>query len=206
MRLPSGERSTEWVKRLPSVVAALNGEVTQLTDKKPSDAIKAKTLTQKPSSFGLKEKKVPSGVGVRFLYQPGELEDGRRRATDPVWSLELYRLGRSVTKPDEPVLYYLHVNYAPQRGFVPEELWLVGFGFNGPLRQYFSLYRAVSQREGEREERMDESENVQTTPTRTYCKRNRPLPYCNQNCRTPRHWKFTQHHACGAIRHTVTTG
>ena len=25
--------------------------------------------------------------------------------------------------------------------------WLVGcFGFNGPLRQYFSLYRAVSQR------------------------------------------------------------
>ena len=28
--------------------------------------------------------------------------------------------------------------------------WLVGcFGFNGPLRQYFSLYRAVSQREGE---------------------------------------------------------
>ena len=25
--------------------------------------------------------------------------------------------------------------------------WLVGcFGFNGPLRQYFSLYRAVSQK------------------------------------------------------------
>ena len=32
--------------------------------------------------------------------------------------------------------------------------WLVGcFGLNGPLRQYFSLYRAVSQREGEREEK-----------------------------------------------------
>ena len=27
------------------------------------------------------------------------------------------------------------------------------FGFNGPLRQYFSLYRAVSQREGERKEK-----------------------------------------------------
>ena len=41
------------VKRLPSVVAALNGEVTWLTGKKPSDAIKAKTLrssTQEPSS------------------------------------------------------------------------------------------------------------------------------------------------------------
>ena len=32
--------------------------------------------------------------------------------------------------------------------------WLVGcFGFNGPLRQYFSLYRAVSQKDGEREEK-----------------------------------------------------
>ena len=32
--------------------------------------------------------------------------------------------------------------------------WLVGcFGFNGPLRQYFSLYRAVSQRKGERGEK-----------------------------------------------------
>ena len=100
MRLPSGERSTEWQKRLPSVVAALNGEVTRLTDKKPSDAIKAKTLIQKPSSEvpgrpnGLKEQKVPSGIGVRYLYQPGELEGVRRRATDRVWSLEVHRLGR----------------------------------------------------------------------------------------------------------------
>ena len=60
--------------------------------------------------------------------------------------------------------------------------WLVGcFGFNSPLRQYFSLYRAVSQREGERGERIDESKNVQTTPTRTYCKCNRPL--LNFQCR-----------------------
>ena len=56
------------------------------------------------------------------------------------------------------------------------------FGFNGPLRQYFSLYRAVSQREGERGEKIDESKKVQTTPTRTYCKRNRLLPYLYQNC------------------------
>ena len=33
-----------------------------------------------------------------------------------------------------------------------------------------------------------------TTPTRTYCKRNRPLPYYHPNCRTPRPWKFTQEH------------
>ena len=29
------------------------------------------------------------------------------------------------------------------------------FGLNGPLRQYFSLYRAVSQREGERTDRRE---------------------------------------------------
>ena len=85
------------------------------------------------------------------------------------------------------------VHYQSKRGytaiicFILVIGWLVGcFGFNGPLRQYFSLYQAVSQREGERRERIDESKNVQTTPIRTYCKRNRPLPYCNQNCRTPR--------------------
>ena len=102
--------------------------------------------------------------------------------------------------------------------------WLVVFGLNDPLRQYFSLYRVVSQRGRKslvgwlfwvkrpfetvfqsisgrlpergrkRRERIDESKNVQTTPTRTYCKRSRPLPYCHPNCRTPRHWKFTQHH------------
>ena len=43
--------------------------------------------------------------------------------------------------------------------YVGEEInlkasWLVGcFGLNGPLRQYFSLYRAVSQRGGERKEK-----------------------------------------------------
>ena len=82
--------------------------------------------------------------------------------------------------------------------------FLVGcLGFNGPLRQYFSIYRAVSQREGERRERIDESKNVQTNPTRTYCKRNRPLPYCNQNCRTPRHWKFTQYYRTTRPPHSL---
>jgi hypothetical protein len=129
MRLPSGERSIEWVARLPVVIAALNGEVTRLTGKKPSDAIKTKSVTQKPSSVvsgravGLEEKKLPSAVGVRYLYQPGELEGGRRRATDPVWSLQVYKLGHSVTKPDEPVLYYLLDG--PARGFVREELLAV---------------------------------------------------------------------------------
>ena len=71
----------------------------------------------------------------------------------------------------------------PRKHTYDQCIWLVGcFGLNGPLRQYFSLYRAVSQREGERKEkRQTREKNVQTTPTRTYCKYNRPLPYCNPN-------------------------
>ena len=113
MRLPADQRSTEWVKRLPAVVSALNGEVTRLTGKRPSEAIRAKSVAQKPSStvpgrpVGLKEQKLPSDVLVRYLYQPGELEGGRRRATDPVWSLRVYRLGRAVAKSGAPVVYYL---------------------------------------------------------------------------------------------------
>ena len=128
MRLPEGERSTEWVARMPVVIAALNNEVTRLTGKKPSEAVKAKSVTQKPSTsysrpVGLNEMKLPTGVGVRYLYQPGELEGGRQRATDPVWSLHVYRLGCSVTKPNEPILYYLQGG--PGRGFVREELLIV---------------------------------------------------------------------------------
>ena len=132
MRLSEGQRSSEWVRHLPAVVAALNGDVTRLTGKKPKDAIKAKSVPQKPSlprtrPVGLKEQKLPSGIGVRYLYQTGELEGGRQRATDPIWSLEVYRLGRSVTKPGELVLYYLDADRSsvPERGFVWEELLVV---------------------------------------------------------------------------------
>ena len=70
MRLPAGQKSTEWVARLPGVVSALNGEVTRMTGKKPRDAIKVGRVAQKSSStvpgrpIGLREQKLHSGVGV----------------------------------------------------------------------------------------------------------------------------------------------
>ena len=83
MLLPSGQRSTAWVKRLPNVVSALNNEVIRLTGKKPADAIKNKAVSAKPSTpystpVGVNEKKLPSNVNVRYLYKPGELEGGRK--------------------------------------------------------------------------------------------------------------------------------
>ena len=106
MKLPSGQRSTEWVAWLPGVVRALNGEVMQLTGKWASEAIKAKTVVQKPSftgrPFGLREQKLPSGDRMRYLYQPGELEGGRRCTTDPVWSLRCTGWDTRWSSPTSP--------------------------------------------------------------------------------------------------------
>jgi len=125
IKLPEGQRSTEWVVWLPAVVSALNNEVTTFIGKKPSKAIKEKPFVSKPStpyfrSVGLKEEKLSSLVNVRYLYQPGELEGGRRRASDPIWSSKVFDIERAVTKPNEPVMYYLRGG--PKRGFVREKL------------------------------------------------------------------------------------
>ena len=51
------------------------------------------------------------------------------------------------------------------------------FGFNGPLRQYFSLYRAISQREGERKtELKDERKNIQQSPPAPTARTEDPYP------------------------------
>ena len=68
---------------------------------------------------------------------------------------------------------------APLESQVRKFVCLFVFWLSDPLRQYFSLYRAVPQREGE-DERIVESKNVQTTPTRTYCKRIGPCPHTIQ--------------------------
>ena len=132
------QRSSEWVARLPAVVAALNGEVTRLIGKRPSEAIRRKAVSARPAAparrpVGFKEQKLPPGVGVRYLYQPGELEGGRRRATDPTWSLTVHRVERTVTKTGDPVVYYLCAG-APSRGFVREELQVVPPDTQSPPR------------------------------------------------------------------------
>ena len=71
----------------------------------------------------MNEKKLPPQVNVSYLYQPGELEGGGKRATVPIWSLKVYNIEKVVTKPKEPVMYYLFDD--PKRGFVREELMVV---------------------------------------------------------------------------------
>ena len=121
----TGQRLTEWVKRLPEVVSALNNEVTQLTGKKPAQAIKEKSVYSKPATpysrpVGLNEKKLSPQVNVRYRYQPGELEGGGRRATDPIWSLNVYNIEKVVTSCVLLILFD-----GPKRGFVREEVMVV---------------------------------------------------------------------------------
>ena len=130
MNIPSG-RSTAWVKRLPEVVSALNNEVTRLIGKKPAVAIREKAVSSKPATTYMRpvednERKLPSEAHVRYLYYPGELEGGGRRATDPIWSLKVFKIHKLVTKPETPVVYYLLDG--PKRGFVREELMVVPLG------------------------------------------------------------------------------
>ena len=121
-------RSRVWVKRLPKVMKALNSEVIRITGKEPDKALGLKEVEMREVNYkrpvGLKEKRLPSGVKVRYLLSPGEDEGGeRRRATDPIWSIEVYNLSQVQVSPDQPVLYYLLDE--PKRSFVREELQVV---------------------------------------------------------------------------------
>ena len=98
-------------------------------------------IAHKPSapasrSVGLEEPLLPSGTLVRYLYAPGELEGGRRRATDPVWSLTVHTVRNVVQRGGQPALYYLNsASVTPARGFVREELLIVPHGTELPPDQ-----------------------------------------------------------------------
>ena len=63
---------------------------------------------------------------------------------------------RLIWNGEEEVEVYVDMAMSNNKSWMRILSWLlVGcFGFNGPLRQYFSLYRAVS-KEREKEERKD---------------------------------------------------
>ena len=95
---------------------------------KPVDAIK-KTLVEQGFSQPTKEyeeKLLDVGTKVRYLYEPGELEgyqykgERRKRSTDPIWSVDVYKIKDRYVQKHQPTLYYL--DGGPKRSFVFEEL------------------------------------------------------------------------------------
>ena len=73
-----------------------------------------------------KEKLLNVGTKVRYLYEPGELEgyqykgERRKRSTDPIWSVDVYKIKDRYVQNHQPTLYYL--DGGPKRSFVFEEL------------------------------------------------------------------------------------
>lgn len=63
--------------------------------------------------------KLPTLVYVRYLTKRLR----HKRATDPIWSLNVNNIEKSVTKPLKPILYYL--KNGPKRSFVRELLLVV---------------------------------------------------------------------------------
>ena len=54
------------------------------------------------------------------------------------------------------------------------------FGFNGPLRQYFSLYRTASQRGRKKRRKTDKGKHVKTTPPAHTASAIGPCPTINE--------------------------
>ena len=88
----------EWVSRLQNVVSSL------------------KTLVEQGFSQPIKEyeeKLLDVGTKVRHLYEPGELEgyqykgQRRKRSTDPIWSVDAYKIKDRYVQKHQPTLYYL---------------------------------------------------------------------------------------------------
>ena len=105
----------EWVSRLQSVIRALSNEETRLIGMKPVDAIK-QTLVKQGFSRPIKEyedKLLDVGTKVRYLYEMGELEgqiykgERRKRSTDPIWSVDVYKIIDRYIQKHQPTLYYL---------------------------------------------------------------------------------------------------
>ena len=88
---------------------------TRLIEIKPIDDIK-ETLVKEGFSQPVKNYKgklLDVGTKVRYLYEPGELEglqyggEGRKRSTDPIWSVDVYKIKDRSIKKLQPTLYYL---------------------------------------------------------------------------------------------------
>ena len=123
-----------WKRRLREVKKAIISEPRRIIGNEPIKAVELSKVNVGDVSYkrpvGVDEMRLPPGVKVRCLFAPGKDDGGNRgRATDPVWSLEIYDLDRIVIMADQPVLYYLSKGSGQKqprrRSFVREELQVV---------------------------------------------------------------------------------
>ena len=125
--MKTGKTNREWVERLPDVVEAINNEETRMIGMKPIDAIKLESVPQPEYKEEEEEvfEELPLDSNVRYLYKPGEAHnDNRYRATDPIWSVDIYSIDEIRKIENQPYLYTLQ-NLDPERTFTREQLQVV---------------------------------------------------------------------------------
>ena len=162
-RLAEGERSRLWNKILMKYIDFMNNSKTRLIGMAPAYAMTLEEVVSKPSKKAKRaigryeEIRLKKGTAVRYLLKPGELEgDHRHQATDPYWSLRIYKIKRVVIgrNPPQLVLYYLEnepiestahlMGLNPKRPFKYEELQVIEepdkieYPPNGFMRKYHS--------------------------------------------------------------------
>jgi hypothetical protein len=126
------ERSRIWVKNLSIIVENLNNSITRLLGISPAEAIGmerviAKSSKSRNGSIGYDEEELDYNISVRYLLEPGELESGRRRAGDMIWSPQVYYIRDTLVQKNQPILYWLvdDEGNCPERSFVREELQVI---------------------------------------------------------------------------------
>ena len=132
MRLPPTKRCRVWIKNLSIFLIELDNSVTRLLGISPAEARKKEHVFAKPSKsrkgpIGFDEPRLSHDVLVRYLLKPGELEGGRKCATDCNWSPQIYHIRESLVQKNQPILYWLidGEGNGPKRSFVREKLQII---------------------------------------------------------------------------------
>ena len=107
--------NNKWVKELPSAIGTLNNRYNKMIKMRPSDAIKLQNVVQKENHFTKNDIKIKYHYGdiVRRMLNKDEILDvktgkitvGRRRATDPTYSLEVYYVSEVIEYPDKLTMH-----------------------------------------------------------------------------------------------------
>ena len=101
------------------IVNMMNNAKSSMTGMKPKDAIKLDSARLDQTFPG--ENVLPEDDLNECLHPPREQHDDQKiEATDSIWSIITYRLGRVIEEPGNRVLHYFQGG--PDREFVREEL------------------------------------------------------------------------------------
>jgi hypothetical protein len=114
--LETQKLSKQWIADLDEVIDILNNRVNDMTKLRPYVAIKRKNVKQKETVHDKEDayKFHERGTKVRYLLEKDEVLDTstgktkieRKRATDPLWSKDIYTVGNIVKSCEDCIVMH----------------------------------------------------------------------------------------------------